>query len=76
MTYDILFGTIAEGLAIFFSIYTVGKMCFVCVLRFVSKSAPLHKSYVCFFCKNSIKPMQKFVKCSRKLLFCLHGLSS
>ena len=37
--------------------------------RFVLKSAPLHKSYTCSFCKSTIKAMQKLVKCSCKL-FC------
>ena len=41
----------------------------VCVHRFMLKSAPLRKSYVCSFCKNSIKAMQKFVKCSCEYTF-------
>ena len=41
----------------------------VCVHRFVLKSAPLRKSYVCSFCKNSIKAMQKFVKCTCEYTF-------
>ena len=31
------------------------------------KSAPVHKSYVCSFCKSTIKAMQKFAKCTCKL---------
>ena len=54
----------------FYVVCIITGQCMIAVVvvdyRFVLKSAPLHKSYTCSFCKSSIKAVQKFVKCSCK----------